>query len=108
MSDPFIGPMAHALTLGGQTTARILLFQSMALTETSRAEHLRSVGSAPYEQGDGESALDLAHGMRLVAGPRGSLLSYNVGILMFSCERQRFFPCARVEVSTCLIQLVVA
>lgn len=61
-------------------------------------EHLRKVGSVLYEQSENESLIGLARDMRLVTGPRESLLPRNVGILMFSRETQRFFPYARIEV----------
>lgn len=61
-------------------------------------EFLREVGSDLYASADSMSFVDLCRGMDIVAGPDEYVEPKNVGLMFFTAEPAKYFPCAQIDV----------
>ncbi|MDO4848949.1 MAG: ATP-binding protein [Coriobacteriia bacterium] len=68
------------------------------LNPTLIKSFLREVGSDLYTEADSLPFKDLCRRMDIVAGPDEYLKPKNVGLLFFSDDPRRFFPCAQIDV----------
>lgn len=61
-------------------------------------EYLNEIGSSLYETADTMSFDDLCLSMNIAAGPAEYIKPKNVGLLFFSPDPARFFPCTQIDV----------
>ena len=61
-------------------------------------EYLNDIGSSLHESADVMSFEDLCLSMNIAAGPTEYIKPKNVGLLFFSSDPARFFPCAEIDV----------
>lgn len=61
-------------------------------------EFLRTIGSALYDEVDTAPFVELCRRMDIVAGPDEYVRPKNVGLLFFSPDPSKFFPCAQIDV----------
>ncbi len=61
-------------------------------------EYLREVNSSLYSDADSMPFTDLCRSMNIVDGPDEYLKPKNVGLMFFSPDPARFFPCAQIDV----------
>lgn len=61
-------------------------------------EFLKEIGSSLYNEADSMAFDDLCRRMNIVDGPDEWLKPKNVGLMFFSSDPSRFFPCAQIDV----------
>lgn len=59
--------------------------------------HLASVGSSLLERSGTMVFADLCRRMGIAAGPEEFLKPKNIGLLLFSSDPKKYFPCARID-----------
>jgi ATP-dependent DNA helicase RecG len=60
--------------------------------------YLREVGSSLLDTADTMNFEDLCRSMNIAAGPHEYVKPKNVGLMFFSAQPERFFPCAQIDV----------
>lgn len=61
-------------------------------------EFLREVGSDLYAMADSMLFIDLCRSMDIVAGPDEYVEPKNVGLMFFTADPAKYFPCAQIDV----------
>lgn len=61
-------------------------------------EYLKEIGSSLYDTADIMSFEDLCLSMNIATGPAEYIKPKNVGLLFFSSDPRRFFPCTQIDV----------